>query len=331
MATPGGPSPQQIAAMQQQFAAEAARRGMTPEQFAQQQREQLTAEAAKHGVTVEQYVAQMRMRAMAAHQKQVEAQRQGQASTEPSQAAQQQQQQTTQVPVNPSNPPDPKAVAVAQFLQSQNLKPRTCIMDGQRKDMFKGMPTVLGLSMQDDANKDKSSQTCHTRHRIPGLCQSCRKEELPPAPCDGPCFGRKHLQTSPAFASGLTSDQGRSACRPQPWKAQEPRQGALDRENRAAPGNRRDDALRLALRGPTVEAESYGGCRGSRYFCRGAFPSLADVHAPGSMVPECGHDGLAGIVLRHVDFPSDSILRYGVCGATRSVALPEPIRGCWIL
>ena len=51
MAAPGGPSPQQIAAMQQQFAAEAARRGMTPEQFAQQQREQLAAEAAKHNMS----------------------------------------------------------------------------------------------------------------------------------------------------------------------------------------------------------------------------------------------------------------------------------------
>jgi translocation protein SEC62 len=90
------------------------------------------------------------MRALAAHQKQVEAQRQGQGSPQPGQPGpsgeegqpvlqQPQPQQTThQVPVNPSNPPDPKAIAVAQFLRSQNLKTRTCIMDGQRKDMFKG-------------------------------------------------------------------------------------------------------------------------------------------------------------------------------------------------
>lgn len=137
MATPGQPSPQQIAAMQQQFAAEAARRGMTPEQFAQQQRDQLSAEASKHGVTVEQYVAQLRVRALAAHQKHVEAQQQEGRS--PDQQQQQQPNTTqTQVPVNPSNPPDPKALAVAQFLRSQDLKPRTCIMDGQRKDMFKG-------------------------------------------------------------------------------------------------------------------------------------------------------------------------------------------------
>ncbi|KAK1147959.1 Translocation protein S62 [Aspergillus melleus] len=152
MAAPGQPSPQQIAAMQQQFAAEAAKRGMTPEEFAKQQREQLNAEAQKHGMTTEQYVTQLRMRAMAAHKQQVEAQRQAQAGSpqQPGQPAQgqpqpQQQQTTHQVPVNPSNPPDPKAIAVAQFLRSQNLKTRTCIMDGQRKDMFKVKRAIRAL------------------------------------------------------------------------------------------------------------------------------------------------------------------------------------------
>lgn len=122
---------------------------MTPEQFAQKQREQLTADAAKLGLTPEQYVTQLRTRALQAHQKQMEAQQQGQAA--PPQGQQQQgqspapqeqpqpQQQTHQVPVQPGQPPDPKAVAVANFLRSQNLKPRTCILDGQRKDMFKGV------------------------------------------------------------------------------------------------------------------------------------------------------------------------------------------------
>ncbi|KAJ5253067.1 hypothetical protein N7489_003477 [Penicillium chrysogenum] len=144
MATPGQPSPEQMAAMQQQFAAEAAKRGMTPQQFAAQQREQLAADAAKLGLTTEQYVAQLRMRAMQAHQQQqkIQAEQKGQAAPDgqqaPSPAPQQHQHTTTQqVPVNPNNPPDPKALAVANWLRSQNLKPRTCIMDGQRKDMFK--------------------------------------------------------------------------------------------------------------------------------------------------------------------------------------------------
>ncbi|KAJ5123850.1 Translocation protein Sec62 ascomycota [Penicillium bovifimosum] len=146
MAAPGQPSPQQMAAMQQQFAAEAAKRGMTPQEFAAKQREQLTADAAKLGLTTEQYVAQLRMRAMQAHQQQqqqAQAQAEGKPAPEGQQQAQapapqQHQHQTTQqVPVNPNNPPDPKAIAVANWLRSQNLKPRTCIMDGQRKDMFK--------------------------------------------------------------------------------------------------------------------------------------------------------------------------------------------------
>ncbi|KAJ5113143.1 hypothetical protein N7456_001677 [Penicillium angulare] len=162
MAQPAQPSPQQMAAMQQQFAAAAAAQGLTPEQFAQKQREKLTADAAKQGLTPDQYVAQLRMRALQAHQQQMEAQRQGQGQGQgqnPQQQGQngpqgqqqqqqqqgqaqspqqgQPQQQMHQVPVNAGQPADPKALAVAKFLRSQDLKPRTCIMDGQRKDMFK--------------------------------------------------------------------------------------------------------------------------------------------------------------------------------------------------
>lgn len=142
MAAPRQPSPQQLAAMQQMqqaMATEAAKRGMTPEDFAKQQREQLNADAAKQGMSPEQYVAQLRMRAIAAAQQQ---QRQG--SPQPGQQGQQGQgagqpaQTTHQVPVNAGGPADPKAIAVANFLRSQDLKPRTCILDGQRKDLFKG-------------------------------------------------------------------------------------------------------------------------------------------------------------------------------------------------
>lgn len=146
MAAPRQPTPEQLAAMQQlqqHMATEASKRGMSPEDFAKQQREQLHADAAKQGMSPEQYVAQLRMRAMAANQ-----QRQG--SPTPGQPAQggggqgqgqggQQQTQTqTQVPVNAGGQPDPKALAVAQFLRGQDLKSRTCVMDGQRKDLFKG-------------------------------------------------------------------------------------------------------------------------------------------------------------------------------------------------
>ncbi|KAL4933444.1 Sec62 family protein translocation protein [Aspergillus undulatus] len=161
MAAPGQPTPQQMAAMQQQFAAEAAKRGLSPEEFAKQQREQLAAEATKHGLTTEQYVQQLRMRAMAAQAKAAEVNRQlqanGQAQGTPQQQAAQQgrpgqpgqpgqpQTHSQQVPVLPNRPKDPKAIAVAHFLKSQNLKPRTCILDGQRKDMFKVKRAIRAL------------------------------------------------------------------------------------------------------------------------------------------------------------------------------------------
>ncbi|KAI1821944.1 translocation protein Sec62-domain-containing protein [Xylaria intraflava] len=39
-------------------------------------------------------------------------------------------------PIRPG-PPNPVAIALANFLRSQPLKPRTCIMNGERKDMFR--------------------------------------------------------------------------------------------------------------------------------------------------------------------------------------------------
>jgi hypothetical protein len=46
----------------------------------------------------------------------------------------------------------PEAVAVAKFLRSQDLKTRVCILDGQRKDMFKGKrlaPDCIGSAETD--------------------------------------------------------------------------------------------------------------------------------------------------------------------------------------
>ena len=37
-----------------------------------------------------------------------------------------------------AGPPKPEALALAKFLRGQDLKPRTCILNGERKDMFKG-------------------------------------------------------------------------------------------------------------------------------------------------------------------------------------------------
>lgn len=40
-------------------------------------------------------------------------------------------------PITPG-PPNPVAIAMANFLKGQDLKTRTCILRGERKDMFRG-------------------------------------------------------------------------------------------------------------------------------------------------------------------------------------------------
>jgi hypothetical protein len=96
----------------------------TPEQIRQIQM-QLTAEAEKLGISVQEYVQRLREQAMAQQQAQMRAQ----------QEAQQQQQQ--QQPIQPG-PPKPEAIAVANWLKTQELKPRTVVHDEKRKDMFRG-------------------------------------------------------------------------------------------------------------------------------------------------------------------------------------------------
>jgi translocation protein SEC62 len=145
MATPGQPTPQQMQQMQAQFAAEAAKRGMTPQQFQQHQQQQLAAEAAKQAIPVEQYVNQLKANIMRQHQAQQQAQAQAQAQggghshgNQPHVHGKQEQ----QIAIKPGSPPAPEALALAKFLRSQNLKPRTCIYNGDRKDMFKGTHSV---------------------------------------------------------------------------------------------------------------------------------------------------------------------------------------------
>lgn len=99
----------------------------TPEQI-QQIQQQLQAEAEKHGITVQELVMRIRQQAMAQQQAQMQAQMQAQ------QRAHQQQQQQ---PIQPG-PPKPEAIAVANWLKSQELKPRTVVHDEKRKDMFRG-------------------------------------------------------------------------------------------------------------------------------------------------------------------------------------------------
>ncbi len=144
------PSPQQMAAMQGQLAVEAQRRGMTPQQLQAQQRREIEEAARREGVTFEQYITKLKQQAFENHQRQQQMAAQ-QAAAQQAQGGQPQPpqvqgQQGQQVPIQPGAP-DPKAQALAKWLRGQDLKSRTCILNGQRKDMFRGtLPSSMPRS-----------------------------------------------------------------------------------------------------------------------------------------------------------------------------------------
>lgn len=119
----------------------------SPEQIRQMQA-QIASEAQKAGLSVPQYIERVKAQAMQQHQMQQrmaqqQQQQQGgqpQAPTQSPPGAQPGQ----QVPIQPG-PPKPEAIAVAKFLQSQNLKNRTCIFQEKRKDMFRVKRAIRAL------------------------------------------------------------------------------------------------------------------------------------------------------------------------------------------
>ena len=136
------PTPQQMAAMQQQIAVEAQKRGMTAQQFQQWQRQQIEADAKKNGLTVDQYIAKLKQQAFENHQRQQQMAQEVAMQEQSGQPQIQGQQQGQNVPINPGEP-DPKGLAVAKWLRAQDLKTRTCILNGQRKDIFRSMSFAL--------------------------------------------------------------------------------------------------------------------------------------------------------------------------------------------
>ncbi|KAI0521349.1 translocation protein [Xylaria bambusicola] len=128
----------------------------TPQQI-QAMQAQLAAEAQKHGMTVPQFVEHIKAQRMAQMQQMQQRQAaqggapggpqpgqqggpqggpQGRPGPPP-QGAQPGMPPPGQArPIRPG-PPNPVAIALANFLRSQPLKPRTCIMNGDRKDMFR--------------------------------------------------------------------------------------------------------------------------------------------------------------------------------------------------
>ena len=117
------PSPEQIRAMQAQIASE----------------------AQKAGLTVPQYIERVKAQAFRQHQMQQQQQQmQAQQQGGPRPGGPGGAQPGQQVPIAPG-PPKPEGLAVANFLKSQNLKERTCILNQQRKGMFKVKRAIRAL------------------------------------------------------------------------------------------------------------------------------------------------------------------------------------------
>ncbi|KAK4192721.1 translocation protein Sec62-domain-containing protein [Podospora australis] len=127
------PSPEQIAAMQRQLAADAEAAGMTVPEFIEHIKRQ-------------QYEHMMRMQQQQQQQQQQQAQQQGGGPQHQHNHPQQGQPQ----PIVPG-PPNPLALVLAKFLRGQQLKPRTVILNGERKDMFRVKRALRAL--QSDAYK----------------------------------------------------------------------------------------------------------------------------------------------------------------------------------
>nr|POE67118.1 translocation protein sec62 [Quercus suber] len=119
----------------------------SPEQIRMMQ-QQLAAEAQKAGMSVPQYVERLKQQAFQQHQlRQQQQQQQGGqpgGGPAPGGATVSGAQPGQQVPIQPG-PPKPEALALAQFLRSQDLKPRTVILQEKRKDMFRVKRAIRAL------------------------------------------------------------------------------------------------------------------------------------------------------------------------------------------
>ncbi|KAL2158924.1 hypothetical protein VTH06DRAFT_2954 [Thermothelomyces fergusii] len=136
MMPPMMPSPEQIAAMQRQLAIDAEKMGMTVPQFI----EHLKRQAQERMQAAQQQQAQQGGGPQHGHPHPHPHPHPHHHHPPPGQPR----------PIVPG-PPNPVALALAKFLRSQNLKPRTCILNGERKDMFRVKRALRAL--QSDAYK----------------------------------------------------------------------------------------------------------------------------------------------------------------------------------
>ncbi|CEJ84509.1 Putative Translocation protein SEC62 [[Torrubiella] hemipterigena] len=132
------PTPEQIAELQRRIAEDAQRAGMTVPEFIEHIKEQRMRAMQQHAA---QQQAAQQAAAQQGHEHSHEGgdhghdhghdhDHDGHTHSHPHQ------QQGQPQPITPG-PPNPKAIALAKFLKSQDLKPRTVILNGERKDMFR--------------------------------------------------------------------------------------------------------------------------------------------------------------------------------------------------
>ena len=75
-------------------------------------------------------------------------------------------------PITPG-PPNPRGLAVAKFLRNQDLKPRTVILNGERKDMFKGIvQPLLAAQAEENQNLDRTTNPANIVKRAFRALQS---------------------------------------------------------------------------------------------------------------------------------------------------------------
>jgi translocation protein SEC62 len=126
--------------------AEAQKRGMTLQEFQAFQRRTIEEEAKKLGITPQEFVMKKQAEAreqMARQQAQGQGAGQPGPPGQPAPAPGQPQQRMQQLDITKPVEAKPEALALAKFLRVQDLKTRTVLFNGQRKDMFKGKPDDL--------------------------------------------------------------------------------------------------------------------------------------------------------------------------------------------
>lgn len=71
-------------------------------------------------------------------------------------------------------------------------------------------------------------------------------------------------------------------------------------------------------------------CFGLGFRC-GYVPVVADEATIGRMVSKHGNAGIDRTIFCNGNLPIDPLWHHDVCGASRTMALPQSVRGCWLL